>query len=359
MKDLLFDMRMEDSKHEVTEDWTMDDLEKVLKSLKSNKARDAHGHVYELFKRGGQDLKISLLKLFNLVKQKQIYPDILTPSNISSFHKNKGSKDDLNNDRGVFNVVKLRTILDKLILNDKYDIIDGSMSCSNIGARKGRNIRDHLFVINGVLNEALHRKDKNIDIQIVDIQKCFDKMSYKETANDIYEAGVKDDKFLLMAKSNEKCMVAIKTPWGALTKRVEMNQIEMQGTVPAPLKCSVQLDTLGKECLQTGEGLYRYKECVDIPPLLMIDDAIAVSECGVDSVTVNALIQSKVQMKNLRLGHNKCFKMHIGKNKECCPLLKVEDEIMLTSDRERYLGDIISSDCKINANIEELESVTK
>ena len=185
MKDLLFDMRMEDSKHEVTEDWTMDDLEKVLESLKSNKARDAHGHVYELFKRGGQDLKISLLKLFNLVKQKQIYPDILTPSNISSFHKNKGSKDDLNNDRGVFNVVKLRTILDKLILNDKYDIIDGSMSCSNIGARKGRNIRDHLFVINGVLNEALHRKDKNIDIQIVDIQKCFDKMSYKETAYDI------------------------------------------------------------------------------------------------------------------------------------------------------------------------------
>ena len=134
-----------------------------------------------------------------------------TDTCMSSFHKNKGSKDDLNNDRGVFNVVKLRTILDKLILNDKYDIIDGSMSCSNIGARKGRNIRDHLFVINGVLNEALHRKDKNIDIQIVDIQKCFDKMIYKETANDIYEAGVKDDKFLLMAKSNEKCMVAIKT----------------------------------------------------------------------------------------------------------------------------------------------------
>ena len=119
----------------------------------------------------------------------------------------------------MFNVVKLRTILDKLILNDKYDIIDGSMSCSNIGARKGRNIRDHLFVINGVLNEALQRKDKNIDIQIVDIQKCFDKMSYKETANDIYNAGVKDDKFLLMAKSNEKCMVAVKTPWGCFNKK--------------------------------------------------------------------------------------------------------------------------------------------
>ena len=90
-------------------------------------------------------------------------------------------------------------------------------------------------------------------------------MSYRETANDIYNAGVQDDKFVLMAKSNEKCKVAVRTPWGSLTKRVELNEIEMQGTVPAPLKCSVQLDTLGKECLETGEGVYLYKECVNIP----------------------------------------------------------------------------------------------
>ena len=96
------------------------------------------------------------------MKQKQVYPDIFLPSNISSFYKQKGSKDDMNNDRGVFNVVKIRTIFDKLILNDKYDIINSSMSSSNIGARKGRNIRDHLFVINGILNEALHNKNKNI-----------------------------------------------------------------------------------------------------------------------------------------------------------------------------------------------------
>ena len=133
------------------------------------------------------------------------------------------------------------------------------MSCSNIGARKGRNICDHLFVINGILNEAVQKKNKNIDIQIVDIEKCFDKMSFKETANDLYTAGVQDDKFLLITKSNEKCKVAVKTPWGSVSKRVEMKQIEMQGTVLAPLKCSVQLDTLGKECLTNGEGLFRYK----------------------------------------------------------------------------------------------------
>ena len=101
MKVILFDMRIESSKKEVTENWTVDELEKVLKILKNNKARDAHGHIYELFKFGGQDLKLSLLKLFNTMKRKQIYPDIFLPSNISSFGENKGSKDDLSNERGV------------------------------------------------------------------------------------------------------------------------------------------------------------------------------------------------------------------------------------------------------------------
>ena len=79
LKEMLLEMRLENSKFEVTKDWTMEELVKVLKSLKDNKARDSHGHVYELFKLGGQSLKSSLLKLFNLLKRNQVYPDIFLP----------------------------------------------------------------------------------------------------------------------------------------------------------------------------------------------------------------------------------------------------------------------------------------
>jgi hypothetical protein len=67
-----------------------------------------------------------------------------------------------------------------------------------------------------------------------------------------------------------------------------------------------------------------YTSIRNIPPLLMLDDAIAISECGPESVKVNALIQSKVDMKSLRSGHAKCFKMHVGKNAAFCPVLKVQ-----------------------------------
>ena len=49
----------------------MNDLENVLKNLKNNKTRDAHGHVYELYKHAGIDLKASMLRMFNLMKKKQ------------------------------------------------------------------------------------------------------------------------------------------------------------------------------------------------------------------------------------------------------------------------------------------------
>ena len=56
-----------------------------------------------------------------------------------------------------------------MIYNQNYEDIDHNMSCSNIGARKDRNIRDHLFVINAILHEASENK-KNVDIQIYDIK---------------------------------------------------------------------------------------------------------------------------------------------------------------------------------------------
>ena len=84
LKDDLFSLRMNAASKERSDNWSLEQLEKVLKSTKNNAARDAHGHVYELFKLGGINLKLSLLKLCNLTKLKQEYPEILQLSNITS-----------------------------------------------------------------------------------------------------------------------------------------------------------------------------------------------------------------------------------------------------------------------------------
>ena len=98
----------------------------------------------------------------------------------------KGDRQNLENDRGIFNLVIIRKILDKLIYQDNFEIIDSKMSDSNVGARKKRNIRDHLFIVNGIINNVKNDKtEESIDLEIFDIVKCFDRMWYKETMNGI------------------------------------------------------------------------------------------------------------------------------------------------------------------------------
>lgn len=91
------------------------------------------------------------------------------------------------------------------------------MNQSNIGGLKGLHIRDHIFVVNAVLQEAIKKKN-SVDIQIVDIKKCFDKMNYEVTANDLFRASLDDDKFLVTVNANKINNVAIKIPGGDVTK---------------------------------------------------------------------------------------------------------------------------------------------
>ena len=129
---------------------------KVCKKLKTGKARDRDDFIYELFKPdlAGEDMMLSLNHMSNGIKSNLLIPDFLHKMAITSLFKNKRSKSDFSNQRGVFNVSKVRSILDKTLYDDVYPEIDSKLSCSNIGGRKGRNIRDHLFVIYGVINDV-------------------------------------------------------------------------------------------------------------------------------------------------------------------------------------------------------------
>ena len=105
---------------------------------------DPNGMVNEVFKASciGSDLKEALLLLLYGPKTEQFIPMFMSLYNITSIHKNKGSRFDLENDQGIFILTVLKKILDKLIYFNKY--------------------------------EELGVGEEFTDIQIYDIQKAFD-----------------------------------------------------------------------------------------------------------------------------------------------------------------------------------------
>ena len=94
---------IEDSKRNKSLPFSMIELEKVLKKLKSGKSKDFKGNISELFKEGviGNNLKESLLMMFNQMKYEMAIPECLRTAHVTILHK-KNCRTDLNNWRGIF-----------------------------------------------------------------------------------------------------------------------------------------------------------------------------------------------------------------------------------------------------------------
>ena len=90
-KEELWQSRMEELLRVKSPPWKMNELDKVLKSLKNNKTRDLLGMINEVFKIGcaGDDLKIALLELLNGSKCNQLIPEFMNLSNITTLYKQK------------------------------------------------------------------------------------------------------------------------------------------------------------------------------------------------------------------------------------------------------------------------------
>ena len=194
-KEELCKLRLKAAARNITPDWTMNQLNTVLKYLKKNKNRDPFGYANDIFhiNVAGDNLKKAILLLMNRIKKEQKYPDIFQNCDITSIYKNKGARNKFDNYRGIFRVPILRAILDRLIYNDEYQKIDDQLSDSNVGARKNRNIRDNLFVLNAITNSVVNGKEDPIDVQLFHVEKCFDALWVEECVNDIFEAGLNNN----------------------------------------------------------------------------------------------------------------------------------------------------------------------
>ena len=243
-----------------------------------------------------------------------------------------------------------RSILEKLIYHDEYSKIDANLSDANVGARKGRNIRDNLFVVHAITNSIKRGSEEAVDICAYDAEKCFDALWTYECINDLYEAGLQNDRLTLLFKMNQSAQVAIKTPHG-ITERVSILNIIMQGTTWGSLFCTTTMDKLPQKIYKDTSLLYMYKGLVSVPPLEMVDDILTVEKCGLTALAMNAEVNSFIEQKKLKLSKEKCVQIHVGKKCETCEKLYVHGEYMKEAHEVKYLGDYIHVNGKPSSTI--------
>ena len=153
-------------------------------------SQDMKGYTNEIFhlKNIGCDMKQSLLVLFNKMKQNIQIPKSLNQAFIKSIPMKKTDPMSLDSERGIFLVNKMRKILMSLIYNSMINVIEDNLSQSNIGARKKRAPRDHLFVLNALINERIQRKKlEKLDIVFYNVCQAFNSLWPKTTYLDLFK----------------------------------------------------------------------------------------------------------------------------------------------------------------------------
>ena len=142
--------------------------------------------------------------MFNKIKEQQIIPFFMNNANITTVPK-KGSRLLLENERGIFRVPVLRTILMRLIYNEKYETIDGNMSEYQMGARKNKGCRNNILIINGIIHEVRSKKNNTpVLLQIYDYRQMFDAIGLEEAFSDAFDVGMNDDNLSLIYKASIK-----------------------------------------------------------------------------------------------------------------------------------------------------------
>ena len=293
-------------------DWTVQDLEKVLKSLKKSQGQDTMQVINEIFMENniGLDLKMSLISFFNSIKNNQYIPDFLKEVYITAIPKGNGKAPlNLSSERGIFLVPKLRGILSKLIYNSIIEELDSQLSPSNIGARKGRSPRDHLFVVYAVVNETRNSKHAAcIDLVFTDVSDCFNALWTEKTLLDLHNNGVTNNLLNLLNNLNEFANISIKTPVG-VTEKKEIEDIIMQGETISSIACTSTMDRISKE---SKKEIYKYRNTTTIPKMGYIDDLLDVNKCGKEIKEQHEFTSEELRKQKLHVNHDKSGRMHIS-----------------------------------------------
>ena len=252
-----------------------------------------------------------------------------------------------------------------------------------MGARKGKNCKTNIFIINGIIHDVCKSKRKKpVVLQIYDYAQMFDSINLKKAVSDVSDAGLKDDNLVLLHEANKQVNMAVNTPSGISERQIIKNNV-LQGDTWGSLMASVQVDTIGQACVDAGYG-YKYKDSVMVTLLGMVDDMLGVTEAGYQAQQMNALINIKTAEKGLQFGITKCKSMIVGKDTENVLFSDLTVDKWSTShrddpetgeevlqevyegpvtidrtDQQKYLGFVLSSKGDNMVNINQMKNKSK
>ena len=107
--------RLQKAKLKISAEFTLKEVQCAIQELKTGKCIAPMGFVSELFTKAGIGLIKSIVMMLNVVNKKWHIPAWWAEMSITMIYKQKGSWKEMENHRGIFNVVILTFTFEKAI----------------------------------------------------------------------------------------------------------------------------------------------------------------------------------------------------------------------------------------------------
>ena len=151
----------------------------ALKHLKNNKSHGTDMILNEFLKCAEDKMIDIFVYIFNIILETGFFPEDWTKGILRPIYKNKGSRDDPQNYRGI-SILSCFSKLFTSILNNRITMFleeNKILGDEQAGFRNNFSTTDHLFSMYSIIDILLQKK-KRLYVAFLDFEKAFDKVNW-------------------------------------------------------------------------------------------------------------------------------------------------------------------------------------
>ena len=292
-----------DPKGWLDRDFSMSEIQKAIKSLKSGKAVGLDNLPNEFIINAGDKFAELLVVLFNKVKQSGSFPSSWNRGRVSLVHK-KGPREVLGNYRPLTVINSISGLYSRLLNERLRAVVEKFNLLGEIqnGFRKNRNASDNSFILKSILwrEKAMKRK---VHLAFIDLVKAYDMVDRNILWSKLSSFGFGGE-FLASLKaiySDDSIQAMVNN---VTTRPIFLGRGLRQGCSLSPLLFALYIAEMGQAIHKSAEGFT--VQNVIVSGLFFADDLSLLARTP----------EGLIRLLSLVYDHAKRLKMEINTSKD-------------------------------------------
>ena len=243
---------------------TWEDYRKVVA-----KVHEVNKTCYRDFTWAGAEWQAAMYMFFKRIYDEEDIPESFLQTKLKKLYKRKGSKTSMASYRFIHLKEWASKMMEKLAMEKCNDVIKRAMPDMQIGGTEECQVEEHISALM-TMARIQCRNNGGLIIQLVDCQKCFDKILLSDTLYAAGEAGLRGKRMRVMHKLHENTEISIIGDKSG--RSATITNSTGQGTNWAPASCSLAMGTAIKNEADKFHDTKIMLGDLRIDPLMYVDD---------------------------------------------------------------------------------------